>query len=111
MRDGMRADLISCGDPFPDLSFIHHSVRGLAFGHIPLVVFSDQSSNYELDGTEPVAHQRIKAVFKRRFAAVVKCDNNFLIGIFFPQICVESAGVEASVFKRLQLDLKFCVLT
>ena len=77
MVKGMRADFMTGSQPLPDLDLIHQTFRDFAFGHVPLILLTEESGNQELDGAKMVARQNLQARFEDVGATVIESDHSF----------------------------------
>jgi hypothetical protein len=68
----MGPNLLPCRQPIPNLAFIHEWLTDISSSLLPLIGFSDEIGNQELDAKKSVLPQDWKRMFENIFESIVE---------------------------------------
>src|SRR5438105_15950700 len=77
MREAVRADFVSGGEPLADLPGVHQRLDGMAVACLPFVAASDQPGDDELDRAKTMPRENLGRVREDIARAVVERDDAF----------------------------------
>ena len=87
MREGVRTNLMTGGEPVANLRSIHERGGDFSVRHVPDILLADASRDNELDGANAILAQRLQRVLERILKAVVKSYDNAAVRWNEPSVC------------------------